>query len=93
MIRPIRRYGDSVLHQPAQPVGEITPEIEELVRDMVETLYAAPGVGLAAPQVGVPLRLFVDRRVGRSQLAGPDHAASTPSSSSATGCSSRRKDA
>jgi len=67
MIRPIRRYGDAVLHLPAEPVGEITAEVRELVRDMIETLYAAPGVGLAAPQIGVPLRLFVvDVSVGRS---------------------------
>lgn len=78
MIRSIRRYGDSVLHQPARPVGEITPEIEELARDMIETLYAAPGVGLAAPQIGVPLRLFViDVSGGRSSqdlitLINPD---------------------
>ena len=66
MIRPIRRYGDSILHQPAQPVGEITSEIRDLTRDMVETMYAAPGVGLAATQIGIPLRLFViDVSAGR----------------------------
>jgi peptide deformylase len=59
MIRPILRYGDSVLHQQARPVDALTPEIERLVDDMIETMYAAPGVGLAAPQVGVPLRIFV----------------------------------
>ncbi len=66
MIRPIRRYGDATLHAPAEPIAGITPEIETLVRDMVETMYAAPGVGLAATQVGVPLRIFViDVSVGR----------------------------
>jgi peptide deformylase len=66
MIRPILKYGDQVLHDSAQPVGEITPEIDRLVNDMVETMYAAPGIGLAAPQVGVPLRIFtVDLSVGR----------------------------
>jgi peptide deformylase len=59
MIRPILKFGDDVLHQPAQPVPEVTPHIEKLVDDMVETMYAAPGIGLAAPQVGVPLRIFV----------------------------------
>jgi peptide deformylase len=66
MIRPILKYGDSILHDPAQVVDAITPEIERLVDDMIETMYAAPGVGLAAPQVGVALRVFVvDISVGR----------------------------
>src|SRR5262245_29359311 len=66
MIRPILRYGDSTLHQRAEPVEALTPEIERLVDDLIETMYAAPGVGLAAPQVGVPLRVFVvDVSVGR----------------------------
>ena len=66
MIRPIRRYGDLVLHTPAEPVTTVTAEIDTLVRDMVETMYAAPGIGLAATQVGVPLRIFViDLSVGR----------------------------
>jgi len=58
-ILPIRIYGDPVLHAPAEPVGEITDEIRELVRDMYETMDLAPGVGLAGPQVGVGKRLFV----------------------------------
>src|SRR5712691_5450768 len=66
MIRPILKYGDSVLHDRAQVVEAITPDIERLIDDMIETMYAAPGVGLAAPQVGVPLRIFVvDVSVGR----------------------------
>jgi len=66
MIRPILRYGDTVLHEKARPVDAITSDIERLIDDMVETMYAAPGVGLAAPQVGVPLRVFVvDISVGR----------------------------
>jgi peptide deformylase len=66
MIRPILKHGDSVLHQPARAVEALTPEIERLVDDMIETMYAAPGVGLAAPQVGAPLRLFVvDISLGR----------------------------
>jgi peptide deformylase len=59
MIRPILRYGDSVLHEQARQVDALTPEIERLVDDMIDTMYAAPGIGLAAPQVGVPLRIFV----------------------------------
>ena len=59
MIRPILKYGDSVLHGKARVVDAVTPDIDRLVDDMIETMYAAPGVGLAATQVGVPLRLFV----------------------------------
>lgn len=59
MIRPIVKYGRDVLHQPAGRVEEITLDLQQLIDDMVETMYSAPGVGLAAPQVGVPLRLFV----------------------------------
>jgi peptide deformylase len=67
MIRPILRFGADVLHAPASPVREITPEIERLIDDMIQTMYAAPGIGLAAPQVGMPLRIFVcDISVGRN---------------------------
>lgn len=48
-----------MLHGPAAPVSEITPDIHRLIDDMVQTMYAAPGIGLAATQVGVPLRIFV----------------------------------
>jgi peptide deformylase len=66
MLRPILKYGDNVLHEPAKPVEAITPEVERLVDDMIETMYGAAGVGLAAPQVGVALRVFVvDVSVGR----------------------------
>lgn len=66
MLRPLMRYGASVLHAPAAPVGELTPEIDRLIADMIETMYGAPGIGLAAPQVGAPLRIFVvDLSVGR----------------------------
>ncbi len=66
MIRPILKYGDTSLHRPAAPVADITPAVERLVDDMIETMYAAPGIGLAAPQVGEPLRIFVvDLSVGR----------------------------
>ena len=66
MIRPILKYGASLLHAPAQPVAGLTSAIERLIDDMIETMYAAPGVGLAAPQVGEPLRMFVvDVSAGR----------------------------
>jgi peptide deformylase len=70
MLRPIVRYGSAVLQQPARDVDAITPEITTLVGDMVETMYAAPGIGLAATQVGVALRIFVvDLSVGRDPAA------------------------
>jgi peptide deformylase len=66
MIRPILKYGDDILHQQAQPVGNVTSDLHQLIDDMIETMYAAPGIGPAAPQVGVPLRIFVvDVSVGR----------------------------
>ncbi|MDE3157042.1 MAG: peptide deformylase [Acidobacteriota bacterium] len=66
MIRPILKYGDEVLHDPAREVEQVTPEIQRLIDDMVETMYAAPGIGLAATQVGIPLRIFVvDLSIGR----------------------------
>ena len=66
MIRPILKYGDGILLEPARQVDAITLEIEQLIDDMIETMYAAPGVGLAAPQVGMSLRIFVvDLSLGR----------------------------
>lgn len=66
MIRPILKYGDDILHDAARPVDVITLETEKLVDDMVETMYAAPGIGLAAPQVGANVRVFVvDLSLGR----------------------------
>ena len=58
-ILPIHIYGDSVLRQKARPVGEVTPVVRTLASDLVETMFDAPGIGLAAPQVGVALRMFV----------------------------------
>ncbi len=70
MIRPILRLGDTLLQSPAEPVGTITPDIERLIDDMVETMYAATGIGLAAPQIGVSKRIFViDLSVGRDLKA------------------------
>ena len=67
MIRPILKFGDSTLHGPAAEVGDITGDILKLIDDMIDTMYAAPGIGLAAPQVGAPLRIFViDLSLGRN---------------------------
>jgi peptide deformylase len=66
MIRPILRYGERPLHQPAADVLEFGEDLQRLVDDMIETMYAAPGVGLAAPQIGLRQRVFVvDVSVGR----------------------------
>ena len=66
MIRPILRFGEPPLQARAADVSELTPDIQKLIDDMIETMYAAPGIGLAAPQIGVSLRIFVvDLSLGR----------------------------
>ena len=66
MRRPILRYGEPVLHRKAAPVEALTPEIDALIDDMRETMHAAAGVGLAAPQIGESLRIcLVDLSAGR----------------------------
>lgn len=68
MIRPIKLFGAEVLDKPSEPVTNITDSVVKLVRDMVETMYKAPGVGLAAPQVGVGKRIMVtDPTAGEKQ--------------------------
>jgi peptide deformylase len=59
MIRQIHLLGDSVLRTPASPVAEVTGELHRLIQDMMETMYDADGIGLAAPQVGVSQRVIV----------------------------------
>ncbi len=59
MIYPIVKYGQAVLEQPGQPITEFNNDLGKLVADMFETMYAANGVGLAAPQIGISLRLCV----------------------------------
>jgi peptide deformylase len=67
MIRRILKHGQPVLHERAREVEGVTPEVQKLIDDMIETMYAAPGIGLAAPQIGVPLRVFVaDLSAGRT---------------------------
>lgn len=58
-IRNIRIDGDDILRKTCRPVTEMTPKIQELIDDMLETMYEADGVGLAAPQVGMLKRLVV----------------------------------
>lgn len=59
LLLPIRKYGDPVLVRPAKPVAAVDDEIRRLIPVMLRTMYAEPGIGLAAPQVGVSLRLMV----------------------------------
>jgi peptide deformylase len=70
---PIKTLGDPVLRAPASRVTEFGPSLEKLRDDMIETMYDAPGVGLAGPQVGVSLRLFVfdDGDTGPLFVANP----------------------
>lgn len=72
-IRPIRLFGDPILRSKAEPVVDFDKELRRLVRDLADTMLDAPGAGLAAPQIGVPLRVFtynVDEVVGH--LINPD---------------------
>ena len=71
MLRPILRYGERPLHTPAAPLATFDSDLQRLIDDMIETMYAAPGIGLAATQIGAGVRIFVvDLSVGRdpSQL-------------------------
>ena len=66
-VRPIRLFGDPVLRTPAEPVQDFDAELRKLVKDLTETMLEAPGVGLAAPQIGVGLRVFtyfIDEEIG-----------------------------
>lgn len=68
MIRPILRYGETPLHEVAVNVTAFDDSLQRLIDDMIDTMYAAPGIGLAATQVGVPLRVFVvDLSAGRDR--------------------------
>jgi peptide deformylase len=72
-IQPIRLFGDPVLRTPAEQVTDFDKELRTLVKDLTDTMLDAPGVGLAAPQLGVSLRVFtywVDGELGH--LVNPD---------------------
>lgn len=86
-IQPIRLFGDPVLREKAAPVTTFDAELRRLVRDLTETMQAAPGVGLAAPQLGVLLRVFtydVDGVVGH--LVNPDLSLSEDEQDGPEGC-------
>ncbi|MFQ5929287.1 MAG: peptide deformylase [Acidobacteriota bacterium] len=59
MIRPILKYGASELETKSSPITQFDGQLKTLAQDMLETMYAAPGIGLAAPQIGINLRLIV----------------------------------
>ncbi|HTG47062.1 MAG TPA: peptide deformylase [Actinomycetota bacterium] len=74
MILPIRTLGDPVLREATKPVERFDRRLRQLVKDMTETMYAAPGVGLAGPQVGESIRLFVfdDGQTGPMVAVNPE---------------------
>jgi peptide deformylase len=59
MIRPVFRYGDKILHQESQELLADVSSVQELIDSMADSMYAAQGVELAAPQIGVPLRVLL----------------------------------
>jgi len=59
MILPIIAYGDAVLRKKGEPLTKDYPNLDELIENMYETMYAASGIGLAAPQIGLAIRLFL----------------------------------
>jgi len=86
-IQPIRLFGDPVLRTPAEPVRDFDKELRQLVRDLSDTMLDAPGVGLAAPQLGVSLRVFtyvVDDELGH--LVNPDLDLSVDTQDGEEGC-------
>jgi peptide deformylase len=86
-IQPIRLFGDPVLRTPAEPVTDFDKELRQLVKDLEETMIDAPGAGLAAPQIGVGLRVFtyhVDGVLGH--LVNPDLALSEEEQEGDEGC-------
>jgi peptide deformylase len=86
-VKEIRLFGDPVLRAPADPVTTFDKELRTLVRDLTETMLDAPGAGLAAPQIGVSLRVFtydVDDVVGH--LINPDLSLSEEEQDGDEGC-------
>ncbi|MDP9399134.1 MAG: peptide deformylase [Actinomycetota bacterium] len=87
VIQPIRLFGDPVLRTPAEPVRDFDKELRTLVKDLTDTMLDAPGVGLAAPQLGVGLRVFtywVDDQLGH--LVNPDLDLSSETEEDDEGC-------
>ena len=88
-VLTVRRYGDPVLRRRAAPVDAVTPEIRRLVDDMTDTMYDEVGIGLAAPQVGVSVRLMVvgdEEGRGAQALVNPAITAQGGSVTAEEGC-------
>jgi peptide deformylase len=88
-VLTVRRYGDPVLRRRATPVDAVTPEIRRLVDDMTDTMYDEVGIGLAAPQVGVSVRLMVvgdEEGRGAQALVNPAITAQGGSVTAEEGC-------
>lgn len=87
-IRNIREYGDEVLTKKCKEVTEMTPRIKELIEDMLETMYEAGGVGLAAPQVGILKRIVVIDTTGEDPhiLINPRIVESSGEQTGSEGC-------
>ena len=86
-VQPIRLFGDPVLRTPAAPVETFDKELRKLVKDLTDTMMDAPGAGLAAPQIGVSLRVFtywVDEELGH--LINPDLSLSDDEQDGEEGC-------
>lgn len=86
----IRLLGDPVLREMCEPVETIDDAIRQLIEDLTETMYAADGIGLAAPQVGVPVRVFVydvrDEELGTGALINPEIVERQGTSKEEEGC-------
>jgi len=86
-VRDIRLFGDPILRSPAAPVVDFDKQLRTLVQDLTDTMLAAPGAGLAAPQIGVGLRVFtyyVDGEVGH--LVNPELTLSAEKQTGEEGC-------
>ncbi|SHF81732.1 peptide deformylase [Fodinibius roseus] len=78
MMLPIRAYGDPILHKQAKPVSQNSTQIQQLIDSMIQTMRHADGAGLAAPQVGKPLRIFVANLTGVLSLLPEDEQSQIP---------------
>ena len=72
MILPIVSYGTPILKKNTEEIGKTYPNLKELISNMYETMYAAPGVGLAAPQIGLSIRLFIIDASGFADEDNPE---------------------
>ena len=87
-IRNIREIGDSILTKTCRPVENMTPRIQQLIQDMLDTMYEANGVGLAAPQIGILRRVVIvmDDQENMVELVNPQIIASDGEQTGLEGC-------